>query len=74
MSGTPEGGRKAAITNKKRYTDNFYRQIGKAGGVKSRGGGFQSDKEGKDGLTGRERAIKAGHRGGLASKRRGNGY
>ena len=28
------------------------------GGSKSRNGGFASDKVGKDGLTGRERAVK----------------
>lgn len=40
MSGTRIGGRKAAITNKQRYKDDFYRQIGRKGGVVSRGGGF----------------------------------
>jgi general stress protein YciG len=40
MAGTVDGGKKASITNKERYGEDFYRMIGKAGGAKSRGGGF----------------------------------
>lgn len=40
MAGTKNGGKRAAVTNKIRYGDNFYRLIGKKGGKKSRGGGF----------------------------------
>lgn len=43
--------------------------IGVAGGKKSRGGGFASNKIGKDGLTGKERAEIAGRKGGLKSRR-----
>ena len=67
MPGTKAGGLKAAQTNKKRYGDDFYRKMGKAGGAKSRGGGFASESVGKDGLTGRERASIAGVKGGKIS-------
>lgn len=69
MGGTLEGGRKAAATNKKEYGEDFYRRIGKKGGQASKRGGFASDKVGKDGLTGRERARIAGYRGGRISRR-----
>lgn len=59
--GTVEGGKKAAATNKMRYGVEFYRTIGKMGGVKSRGGGFAYD---------RDIAREAGRLGGLTSKRR----
>ena len=35
MAGTIEGGRKAAITNKMKYGDDFYRGIGHKGGSKT---------------------------------------
>ena len=41
MPGTKEGGLRAARTNKKRYGAEFYPMIGRMGGLKSRGGGFQ---------------------------------
>ncbi len=69
MAGTIEGGRLAAETNKKRYGEGFYRGIGKLGGQKSRNGGFAAEIVGKDGLTGVERAIVAGSKGGKAKKR-----
>lgn len=69
MAGTIEGGRKAAATNKAKYGREFYAHIGSIGGKKSRGGGFASDKVGKDGLTGAERAREAGRKGGLISRR-----
>lgn len=68
MAGTIEGGRLAAETNKKRYGEGFYRGIGKLGGQKSRNGGFATEVVGKDGLTGAERAIAAGRKGGKAKK------
>ena len=37
---TREGAAKAAQTNKEKYGDNFYSEIGRSGGLKSRGGGF----------------------------------
>ena len=34
MSGNAEGGKKAAETNKKRYGENWYKEIGSKGGSK----------------------------------------
>lgn len=70
MSGTLEGGKKAAKTNKKRHGKNFYRELGRKGGKAGNTGGFASDKVGNDGLTGPERAKVAGSIGGKLSKRR----
>lgn len=69
MGGTHKGGLKTAAANKQRYGLNFYKQIGRAGGKKSRGGGFGSDKIGPDGLTGKERAAVAGKIGGTTSRK-----
>lgn len=73
MPGTMTGGRKAAQTNKERYGDDHYKKIGGLGGKKGKRGGFASDKVGKDGLTGRERAVMWGKKNkrGKANK---NGY
>lgn len=60
MAGNKVGGEKAAITNKKRYGESFYKGIGALGGVKSREGAFSRD---------RELARTAGRKGGLASRR-----
>lgn len=68
MSGRPEGGIKAAETNKKLYGDKFYQEIGAKGGKKSRNGGFGSQKVGADGLTGKERAAIAGKKGGSTKR------
>lgn len=40
MSGTIEGGKKCAARNKELYGEDFYKNIGKLGGAKSRTGGF----------------------------------
>lgn len=69
MSGTKEGGRKAAITNRIGHGEGFYARIGQMGGHNGTTGGFNSDVVGKDGLTGRERARIAGRKGGLISRR-----
>lgn len=69
MAGTIEGGRKAAELNKKKYGEDFYKNIGALGGKQGVTGGFASDKVGKDGLTGRERASKVGMLGGKKSRR-----
>lgn len=64
MSGTHEGGLKTYQTNLEKHGKDFYSEMGKLGGAaphKSRG--FNSDKIGKDGLTGRERARVAGRKG-----------
>jgi general stress protein YciG len=59
MSGTREGGLKAAEKN--RATDPlFYKKIGTKGGIKSRGGGFAQDPE---------LAREMGAKGGKASRR-----
>ena len=69
MSGTVEGGRKAAKTNLERHGKDFFRNIGQKGGHNSRKGGFACDKVGKDGLTGPERARIVGAKGGRVSVR-----
>lgn len=68
MAGTIEGGKKAAKLNTL-YDSDFYRRIGAMGGKKGKTGGFASDKPGKDGMSGRERARIAGALGGRTSKR-----
>ena len=69
MSGTREGGLKAAETNKKNKGADFYARIGAKGGKSGTTGGFASDVVGKDGLTGVERARIAGAKGGKISRR-----
>lgn len=69
MSGTKAGGVKARNTNYERHGKDFYATIGKKGGMNGKTGGFFSNKVGKDGLTGRERARVAGRKGGLISRR-----
>lgn len=69
MSGTKEGGKKTAQTNKERYGKDYYKKMGQKGGRNSRNGGFASKKVGKDGLTGAERAKKVGAIGGSISRR-----
>lgn len=69
MAGTKDGGRKTAITNKKKYGDDYYRKIGAKGGKNGNTGGFAALDKGKDGLTGRERAVKYGTVGGRISRR-----
>lgn len=68
MAGTKEGGRKASATNRRRDPD-FYRRIGRIGGLHGTTGGFASETVGKDGLTGHERAKIAGAKGGRLSRR-----
>lgn len=70
MAGTKIGGKRAAITNKKKYGEDFYRDIGAKGGKRGKTGGFASNLKGADGLTGRERARLAGTKAGQISKRR----
>lgn len=43
MSGTTEGGRKAAATNKARHGADFYREIGRKGGQNGHTGGFAAN-------------------------------
>ena len=60
MPGTIRGGLKASRTNKRRYGKSFYKEIGRKGGLLSKGGGFAYD---------REKASRAGTLGGQRSKR-----
>ena len=60
MSGTIEGGRKARETNYKRHGEDFYREIGRKGGMISTTGGFASNPD---------LAKTAGAKGGRASSR-----
>lgn len=69
MVGTKAGGMKAAKTNLLRHGQDFYRNIGKKGGQNGHIGGFNSEKVGKDGLTGFERAKIVGAKGGAISRR-----
>lgn len=69
MAGTVEGGRKAHKTKLQKYGKDFYMNIGRKGGKNGHTGGFASDKIGRDGLTGYERASVAGKKGGKISKR-----
>jgi general stress protein YciG len=66
MSGTSEGARKRLETIKQKYGENQQSEWAKQAS-KSSPGGFASDKVGKDGLTGKERARKAGQKGGALS-------
>lgn len=68
--GTKEGGKLAAKKNMELYGKDWYKKLGRLGGLKSRGGGYSSEKVGKDGLTGRERASVYGAIGGKRSRRK----
>lgn len=59
MAGTIKGGKAAAATNKRKYGEDFYRQIGQKGGRLGRTGGFYAN---------RELARKAGAIGGRISR------
>lgn len=60
MSGTREGGLRAAKTNTARYGKDFYAKIGQKGGQKGTTGGFAANPE---------LARKAGAKGGSHSSR-----
>ena len=60
MSGTKEGGRKCAATNKKKYGKDFYKRLGQIGGHNGHVGGFAANPE---------LAKRAGQIGGKRSKR-----
>lgn len=60
MAGTHNGGLKASQTNKIKYGNDFYRNIGKKGGKNGHTGGFAANKA---------LAIEAGMKGGKISKR-----
>lgn len=69
MAGTKEGGKKAALTNMEKHGADFYREIGRKGGRNGHLGGFASESVGRDGLTGYQRAVIAGRKGGTISRR-----
>ncbi|MDR0957517.1 MAG: hypothetical protein LBM09_03015 [Candidatus Nomurabacteria bacterium] len=69
MAGTKAGAAKARATNLKKHGADFYARIGAKGGKLGRTGGFASNLVGEDGLTGRQRAIRAGQAGGRISRR-----
>lgn len=80
MPGTKAGGQKAAERNMQRDTEylekygmTFYQYIGSKGGSKSGNKGFASDRVGRDGLTGKERAIIVGSKGGRKTGKKGMG-
>lgn len=60
MVGTLAGGRKAAITNKQKHGNDFYKRIGKLGGMYGHTGGFAANPA---------LARIAGRKGGQISKR-----
>jgi len=62
MSATKEGGVKAAVTNKQKYGEDFYKKIGTLGGKKSRGGGFAAATP--------EQVREWGRKGGRKSRRK----
>lgn len=64
MAGTREGGKKTAITNKKRYGDDWYSKIGAMGGkVENPNKGFAANPD---------RARLAGAKGGKISRKGGS--
>lgn len=71
MAGTKEGARKTVATIIAKYGKDFYKRAGRKGGTNSKTGGFASNRVGADGLTGRERAVVAGRKGGRISRRTG---
>lgn len=60
MSGTKEGGKKAALTSLQRHGKDFYANIGREGGKKGHTGGFYNNPD---------RAREAGSKGGKISRR-----
>jgi len=78
MSGTSEGARKAAETNKERYGKDFFARIGAKGNESymsqpkeyRQGRGYASKKVGKDGLTGAQRAKISGVKGGSVGRKK----
>lgn len=62
MAGSRAGGKKAAATNKARYGENWYAEIGRKGGKNGHTGGFAANPE---------LAKIAGAKGGKISSRKG---
>ena len=64
MSGTKEGGEKAAKTNKERHGADFFARIGAKGGRNGRGPGYKAGF-----AISHEWAVECGKKGGKVSKR-----
>ena len=60
MAGTKAGGLKAAATNIERHGKDFYKEVGRKGGIAGNTGGFAANPE---------LAKIAGRKGGLISRR-----
>jgi general stress protein YciG len=60
MAGNSTGGKQAAITNKQKYGEDFYANIGSIGGKNGTTGGFHFDKG---------KAVTAGAKGGKISRK-----
>lgn len=67
MAGTKAGAQKAIAKILARDPD-FFKKIGSKGGANGTTGGFASEKIGKDGLNGKQRAVLAGAIGGKNRK------
>lgn len=61
MSGTKEGGKKAALTNRLKNGEDFYSRIGHIGGQNGHTGGFAS--------MDKEKVRECGRKGGTISRR-----
>lgn len=64
MSGTRQGGLKAAQTNKRKYGSDFYAMIGAKGGKNGHTGGFYHSK-----ANGLDTHVTAGAKGGTISRK-----
>ena len=76
MSGTLAGGKKAAITNKLKHGEDFYKRIGSLGGRNGHTGGFAANPAlariagAKGGRNGSRAGIKTGEGKSYASRKR----
>jgi len=61
VGGTIAGGKKASVTNKEKYGEDFYRRIAAIGGKAKVPKGFA--------MMDREKVVEAGRSGGYKSKR-----
>jgi general stress protein YciG len=62
MPGTLDGGKKSAMTNKRKYGEDFFIRLGAMGGRAGHTGGF---------FANRELAREAGRKGGKISRKQG---
>lgn len=67
--GTKEGAKKAVVSIKEKYGEDYFQRLGRKGGRLGVTGGFACLERGSDGLTGPERARISGAKGGRISKR-----